>query len=74
MKTTYLQLIKVAILIIGVVYALSVIATDDTVILIVIVAISTLFKFIVKATLYIIFRVIKWIAIITLIGMFLTTI
>lgn len=74
MKTTYLHLIKVAILIIGVVYALSVIATDETVILIVIVAISTLFKFIVKATLYIIFRVITWIAIITLIGMILTTI
>ncbi|KAF5065606.1 hypothetical protein [Petrimonas sp.] len=72
MKSTSLRLIIAFILIIGTVYAVSVIATPETIILAMTLTTFMLLKFIIRATFYIVFKVLKWIVIIALIGLMLS--
>ncbi|MGI6049030.1 MAG: hypothetical protein ACOYEG_13665 [Petrimonas sp.] len=71
MKSIPLRLIVALFLIIGAVYAVSVIATSETIILAMILTAFMLLKFIIRATLYIVFKVLKWVIIIALIGLIL---
>ncbi len=73
MKSIPLRLIVALFLIIGTVYAVSVIATPETIMLVMILTASTLLKFIIRATLYIVFKVLKWVVIIAVIGLILTS-
>lgn len=73
MKTIPLRLIAALILIIGTVYAVSVIATEETVTLAMIFTAFMVLKFIIRATLYIVFKVLKWAVIIAVIGLILAT-
>lgn len=72
MKSTSLRPIIAFILIIGTVYAVSVIATPETIILAMTLTTFMLLKFIIRATFYIVFKVLKWIVIIALIGLMLS--
>ena len=72
MKTIPFRLIIALTLIIGTVYAVSVIATEETVTLAMIFTAFMVLKFIIRATLYIVFKVLKWIVIIALIGLMLS--
>ena len=72
MKSTSLRLRIAFILIIGTVYAVSVIATPETIILAMTLTTFMLLKFIIRATFYIVFKVLKWIVIIALIGLMLS--
>ena len=74
MKSTSLRLIIAFILIIGTVYAVSVIATKETVTFVMIFVDFMLLKFIINTTLYILFKVLKWAVIIAVIGLILATI
>lgn len=74
MKSIPLRLIIAFILIIGTVYAVSVIATSETITLAMIITAFAVFKFIVRSTIYIVFRVLKWIVIIVVVGLILATI
>ncbi len=73
MKSTSLRLIIAFILIIGTVYAVSVIATPETIILAMTLTAFMLLTLIVRATFYIVFKVLKWIVIIAVIGLILTS-
>ena len=73
MKSIPLRLIVALILIIGTVYAVSVIATEETVTLAMIFTAFMVLKFIIRATLYIVFKVLKWAVIIAVIGLILAT-
>lgn len=72
MKSTPLRLIVALFLIIGTVYAVSVIATSETLMLVMILTASTLLKFIIRATLNILFTVLKLTIIIAVIGLILS--
>ena len=69
MKTIPLRLIIALTLIIGTVYAVSVIVTPEMVTLLMILTAFAALKFIVRTTLYILFNVLKWAVIIALIGL-----
>lgn len=73
MKSTPLRLIIATILIIGTVYAVSVIATKEMITLALIVTAFTVLKFIIRTTLYIVFQVVKRAVIIAVIGLLLAT-
>lgn len=73
MKLIPLRLIAATALIIGTVYAVSVIATRETVTLAMIITTFMTLKFIIRTTLYIVFKVLKWVVIITVIGLILAT-
>jgi|GEM_PF-2195481 hypothetical protein len=72
MKSTPLRLIVALFLIIGTVYAVSVIATSETLMLVMILTASTLLKFIIRETLYILLTVLKLAVIIAVIGLILS--
>lgn len=73
MKSIPLRLIVALILIIGTMYAVSVIATEETVTLVMIFTVFWVLKFIIRTTLYIVFKVLKWAVIIAVIGLILAT-
>ena len=73
MKTIPLRLIAALILIIGTVYAVSVIATKEVITLTLIVTAFTVLKFIIRTTLYTFFKVLRWAFIIAVIGLILMT-
>ena len=73
MKSTPLRLIIVLILIIGTVYAVSVMATKEVITLALIVTAFAVLKFIVRTTLYIFFKVLKWAIIIAVIELILAS-
>lgn len=73
MKSIPLRLIIALILIIGTVYAVSVIATKEVITLALIVTAFTVLKFIIRTTLYIFFKVLRWAFIIAVIGLILAT-
>ena len=73
MKSTPLRLIIVLILIIGTVYAVSVMATKEVITLALIVMAFAVLKFIVRTTLYIFFKVLKWAIIIAVIELILAS-
>ncbi len=72
MKSTPLRLIVALFLIIGTVYDVSVIATSETLMLVMILTASTLLKFIIRETLYILLTVLKLTVIIAVIGLILS--
>ncbi len=69
MKTIPLRLIIALILIIGTVYAVSVILTPKMIMLSMILTAFAVFKFIIRTTLYIVFKVLKWAVILAVIGL-----
>ena len=73
MKSIPLRLIIATVLIIGTVYAVSVIATEETITLALIFTTFTVLKFIVRATLFLFFKLLKWAFIIAVIGLILAT-
>ncbi len=73
MKTISLRLIVALILIIGTVYAVSVILTKEMVTLAMIFTAFAVLKFIIRTTLYIFFKVLRWAFIIAVIGLILAT-
>lgn len=73
MKSIPLRLIIALTLIIGTVYAVSVIATQETETLAMIFVAFMVLKFIIRTTLYILFKVLKWAVIIVVIGLILAT-
>ena len=73
MRTIPLRLIIALILIIGTVYAVSVIATPETITLTMIFVAFTMLKFIIRTTLYIVFKVLKWTVILAVIGLLLAS-
>ena len=73
MKSIPLRLIVALILIIGTMYAVSVIATEETGTLVMIFTVFWVLKFIIRTTLYIVFKVLKWAVIIAVIGLILAT-
>lgn len=73
MKSTSLRLIIAFILIIGTVYAVSVIATPETITLVMIFVAFTVLKFIIRTTLNIVFKVLKWAVILAVIGLLLAS-
>ncbi len=74
MKTIPLRLIIALILIIGTVYAVSVILTPKMIMLSMILTAFAVFKFIIRTTLYIAFKVLKWTVILAVIGLLLASI
>lgn len=74
MKSIPLRLIIAFILIIGTVYAVSVIATQEMVTLAMIITAFMALKSIIRTTLYIVFKVLKWTFIVVVIGLILATI
>ena len=74
MKSIPSRLIVALFLIIGTVYAVSVIATPETIMYAMILTAFMLLKFIIRATLYILFSVLKLAVIIAVIGLILTMI
>lgn len=73
MKTIPLRLIIATALIIGTVYAVSVILTQEMITLAMIFVAFMALKFIVRTTLYIVFQVVKWAVVIAVIGLILAT-
>ena len=73
MKSIPLRLIVALILIIGTVYAVSVIATPETITLVMIFVAFTVLKFIIRTTLNIVFKVLKWAVILAVIGLLLAS-
>lgn len=73
MESIPLRLIVALFLIIGTVYAVSVIATSETIMLVMILTAFMLLNFIIRTTLYIVFKVLKWVVIIAVIGLILTS-
>ena len=73
MKSIPLRLIIGLILIIGTVYAVSVIATPETITLVMIFVAFTVLKFIIRTTLNIVFKVLKWAVILAVIGLLLAS-
>ena len=73
MKTIPFRLIIALTLIIGTVYAVSVILTKETITLLMILTAFAVLKLIIRTTLYIFFNVLKWAVIIALIGLLLTS-
>ncbi|NCB83670.1 MAG: hypothetical protein EOM44_04100 [Bacteroidia bacterium] len=73
MKSIPLRLIIATVLIIGTVYAVSVIATEETITLALIFTTFAVLKFIVRATLFLFFKLLKWAFIIAVIGLILAT-
>lgn len=73
MKSIPLRLIIATVLIIGTVYAVSVIVTEETITLALIFTVFAVLKFIVRATLYLFFKLLKWAFIIAVIGLILAT-
>lgn len=73
MKTIPLRLIIALILIIGTVYTVSVIATPETITLLMILTAFAVLKFIIRKTLYLFFKVLKWAVILAVIGLILAT-
>ena len=73
MKTIPFRLIIALTLIIGTVYAVSVIVTQEMVTLLMILTAFAMLKFIIRTTLYIFFKLLKWAVIIALIGLLLTS-
>ena len=73
MKTIPLRLIVALFLIIGTVYAVSVIATPETITLVMIFVAFTVLKFIIRTTLNIVFKVLKWAVILAVIGLLLAS-
>ena len=73
MKTIPLRLIIGLILMIGTVYAVSVIATPETITLVMIFVAFTVLKFIIRTTLNIVFKVLKWAVILAVIGLLLAS-
>lgn len=73
MKTIPLRLIIALLLISGTVYAVSVIATRETVTLAVIIMAFMVLKFIICTTLCIVFKVLKWAVIIAVIGLIIAS-
>ena len=73
MKSIPLRLIIAITLIIGTVYAVSVMLTKEMVTIIVLLTVFAVLKFIVRTTLYIVFQIIKWAVIIAVIGLILAT-
>ncbi len=69
MKTIPLRLIIGLILIIGTVYAVSVILTPETITLLMILTAFAVLKFIIRTTLYLFFKVLKWAVILAVIGL-----
>jgi hypothetical protein len=69
MKTIPLRLITAIALIIETVYAVSVILTREAVTLILILTAIGVLKFIIRTTLYLFFKLLKWAVIIALIGL-----
>lgn len=72
MKSTPLRLIVALFLIIGTVYTVSVIATSETIMFAMVLTASMLLKFIIR-TLYIVLKVLKWVVIIAVIGLILSS-
>ena len=73
MKSIPLRLIIATVLILGTVYAVSVIATEETITLALIFTTFAVLKFIVRATLFLFFKLLKWAFIIAVIGLILAT-
>ena len=73
MKSTSLRLIIAFILIIGTVYAVSVIATPETITLVMIFVAFTVLKFIIRTTLNIVFFFFFWAVILAVIGLLLAS-
>ncbi|HMM16745.1 MAG TPA: hypothetical protein PKC47_04330 [Petrimonas sp.] len=73
MKTIPLRLIIALILIIGTVYAVSVILTPETITLLMILTAFAVLKFIIRTTLYLFFKVLKWAVILAVIGLLLAS-
>lgn len=73
MKSTPLRLKIALILIIGTVYAVLVIATKEVTTLALIVTAFTVLKFIIRTTLYIFLKALKWVVILAVIGLILAT-
>ena len=73
MKSIPLRLIIALTLIIGTVYAVSVIATPETITLVMIFVAFTVLKFIIRTTLNIVFKVLKWAVILAVIGLLLAS-
>lgn len=69
MKTIPLRLMTAIALIIGTVYSASIILTQETVTLILILTAFGVLKFIIRTTLYLFFKLLKWAVIIALIGL-----
>lgn len=69
MKTIPLRLIIALILIIGTVYAVSVILTPEMITLLIILTAFAVLKFIIRTTLYLFFKVLKWAVILAVIGL-----
>ena len=69
MKSIPLRLIVALFLIIGTVYAVSVILTKETITLLMILTAFAVLKLIIRTTLCIFFNVLKWAVIIALIGL-----
>jgi hypothetical protein len=72
MKSTPLRLIVALFLIIGTVYAVSVIITSETIMFAMVLTAFVLLKFIIRATLNILFTVLKLTVIIAVIGLILS--
>ncbi|OPZ26218.1 MAG: hypothetical protein BWZ00_01689 [Bacteroidetes bacterium ADurb.BinA174] len=72
MKSIPLRLIVALFLIIGTVYTVSVIATSETIMFAMVLTASMLLKFIIR-TLYIVLKVLKWVVIIAVIGLILSS-
>ena len=73
MKTIPLRLMIALTLIIGTVYAVSVILTKETITLLMILTAFAVLKLIIRTTLYIFFKVLKWAFIIVVIGLLLAS-
>ncbi len=73
MKPILLRLIIAITLIIGTVYAVSVIATQEMITLAMIFTAFMVLKLIIRTTLYIFFKVLKWAFIIVVIGLLLAS-
>ena len=73
MKSTPLRLTIALILIIGTVYAVSVIVTKEILTIAILFIAFAVVKFIVRTMLYIFFKVLKWAVIIAVIGLILAT-
>lgn len=73
MKIIPLRLITATALIIGTVYAVSVIATSETIMLAMILTAFVLLKFIIRTMLYIVIKALKWAVIIAVIGLLLAS-
>lgn len=73
MKTTLLRLMIATTMIIGTVYTVSFILTQEMTAISMLLIAFAIVKFIVRTTLYIVFRVAKWVVVIAVIGLLLAS-